>query len=222
MLKVYVLNLLREAETAAEKDIIRVLKSRWNRLNIAQRVVALTQEDEEDRLKPLDGLTYKPVEKQSLEDWARNAYASLDADTIETVDAGLEGYEQSSDESDGDDGEDDDEIEDNHRLEELHFPNITQANRFLHRAIPFQTLVLELKLLVLPASLREAIECAPRCSIHILPENDASFVNKAKAFIEDYTAFEWDWWPLMPRVPELPPGTLRLQSKVSSSKYSVI
>lgn len=38
-------------------------------------------------------------------------------------------------------------------------------------------------------------------------------MNKTKAFIEDYTAFEWDWWPLTSRIPDLPPGRLRLQWK---------
>ncbi|OCL00887.1 uncharacterized protein K441DRAFT_710444, partial [Cenococcum geophilum 1.58] len=147
ILKLYVLKLLNEAKTAVERDTVMVLKSRSNRLHIARRIVALMQEDEEDRSKPLDGLTAQPVEKQSLDDWARNEYASPDAEP--------EGYEQSSDESDGEDGEDNDENQDKYRLEELHFPNITQANRFLHRDIPFQTLVLELRLLVLPASLRE-------------------------------------------------------------------
>lgn len=167
------------------------------------------QEDEEDRLKPLDGLTAQLVEKQSLEEFAKNAYPLLDAEP--------EDYKQSNNESDGEDGEDNDENEDKDCLEELRYPNITQASKFLHRGVPFQTLVFELRLLVLPAPIREVIGFTPKCSIYISSVNDMSFMNKAKTFIEDYTAFEWDWWPLMPRIPNFPPGRSRLQQKVSNS-----
>ena len=172
------------------------------------------QEDGDDSSKPFDELNYQPVEKLSFEDWASNVYALRGGDTIEPVE---EGYENSSSGSDGEDGEYNDKNEDKHLLEELHFPNITQANRFLHKGVPFQTLVLELRLLVLPASLREVKEFTPKSSIRVSPMNATSFMNKAKAFIEDYTAFEWDWWPLMPRIPDLPLGRWRLQWKVSNS-----
>jgi hypothetical protein len=206
ILKLYVLKLLNEAKSALEKDTVTVLKSRPNRLQIAQRILAVMQDDE-DLSKPLDDLSVQPVEKQSLEDWARNAYASPDAEP--------EGYAQSSDESEGEDDEDSDENEGPDRLKELTFPNITQANRFLQRGIPFQTLVLELRLLAFPASLREILESTPKRSIHISSMNDASLMNRAKALIEDYTAFEWDWWPLIGRGPDLPPGRLRLRWEVS-------
>jgi hypothetical protein len=53
------------------------------------------------------------------------------------------------------------------------------------------------RLLALPSSIREVIEFTPKCAIHISSVNDTSFANKAKALIEYYTAFEWDWWPLI-------------------------
>ncbi|KAG4429355.1 hypothetical protein IFR05_015162 [Cadophora sp. M221] len=210
ILKLYVLKLRNEAQTALEKDTVRVLKSRPNRLSIAQRIVALMQEDGDDNSKPFDELASQSVEKQDLEDWARNAYVLPGGDTIEPIE---EEYEHSRGGSNGEDGEYNDENEDENRLEELHFLNITQANRFLHKGVPFQMLALELRLLVLPASLREVIEFTPKCSIRVSPVNITSFMNKAKGFIEDYTAFDWDWWPLMPRVPDLPLGRWRLQWK---------
>ncbi|OGM49266.1 hypothetical protein ABOM_004029 [Aspergillus bombycis] len=208
ILKFYVLKLRNEARTAMQNDIIRVLKSRLNRINLARQIIDLIQEDKDDSTKPLDKISSQPVEKQSLEDWIRNTHGIPVIDTV--VISKFEGYEQSSDGSGSED------TEDEYRAEELPLPNITHADRFLHTAIPFQTLLLELNLLVLPASLREVVESTPKHLIHISPGNDTSLMNMAKGFIEDHTAFEWDWWPLMPRVPDVSPGRLRLQWRVSN------
>ncbi|KAF5859641.1 hypothetical protein ETB97_002552 [Aspergillus alliaceus] len=207
ILKFYVLKLRNEAYSPIEKDIVRVFKSRLNRINIAERILSLIQEEKENSTKPLDGLISQPVEKQSLEAWASNAYGQPTTDT--TFNTEFEDPEQSNEEGDNEDTEDDD------CLEELQFPKLTHADSFLRRGLPFRTLVLELRLLVLPASLREVLESIPKCSIQISDTDDTSLMNMAKASIEDYTGFEWDWWPLTPRVPKLSRGRLHLQWTVS-------
>ncbi|KAF1963801.1 hypothetical protein CC80DRAFT_13282 [Byssothecium circinans] len=202
ILKLYVLKLQNEAHIAVEKDTVSVLKSRMNRLNIAQRIVALIQGDGESSSKPMDGLTHQPVEKIHLEKWAKNVYALRNAENTKPIE---EEYSQSGNECDSDVDTDE------HRPNELRFPSITQATAFLRRGSPFQELVHELRLLVLPVSIREVIACTRKHAIHISSVNDTSLMNKIKAFAEDHSAFEWDWWPLMPRIPDLPPGRLRLQ-----------
>ncbi|KAH7118925.1 hypothetical protein B0J11DRAFT_591405 [Dendryphion nanum] len=94
---------------------------------------------------------------------------------------------------------------------------VADANEFLCRNISM--LDLELRLLVLPASLRETIESIPKADIHISHANDLSLINKIKAFIEDNTPIDWEWWPLKPRVPDLPPGRRRLEWQVSGFTY---
>ncbi|KAL4974912.1 hypothetical protein BDW66DRAFT_79394 [Aspergillus desertorum] len=203
ILKYYVVKLRPEAYSAIEKDIVRVLKSRLNRMNIAERILSLIQEEKENKTKPLDELISRPVEKQSLEAWARNAYGQPAADVM--FDPEIEGYEQSDDEDEIEDAE-----EDAH-LQELQFPNLTYVDSFLRRDLPFQALVLNLRLLLLPATLREMLETTPKRSIHISQTDDTSLLNHAKELIENYTGFDWDWWPLMPRIPKLSRGRLRLQ-----------
>ncbi|GMG13314.1 unnamed protein product [Aspergillus oryzae] len=208
ILKFYVLKLRNEAQTTVQIDIFRVLKSRLNRINVARQIIDLIRDDKDDSTKPLDRLTSQPVEKQPLEDWIRNIYGLHVVDTAVTPK--FESHEQFSD------GSDSEEAKDEYHAKELLFPNITHANKFLYSVIPFQALLLELRLLVLPASLREVVESTPKHLIHVSPVNDTSLINMAKAFIEGHTAFEWDWWPLMPRVPELSPGRMRLQWSVSN------
>ncbi|KAL4947836.1 hypothetical protein BDW69DRAFT_189826 [Aspergillus filifer] len=106
ILKYYVLKLRPEAYSAIEKDIVRVLKSRLNRISIAERILSLIQEEKENNVKPLDELISRPVEKQSLEAWASNAYGEAAADA--TFDPEIEGYGQSDDEDENEDAEDDD------------------------------------------------------------------------------------------------------------------
>ena len=67
----------------------------------------------------------------------------------------------------------------------------------------------------LPTSLREIIETSPKRSIKISANNDMSFMNRTKGIIETYTAIQWDWWPLAPRVPDVAPDRLRLEWRVS-------
>lgn len=200
ILKLYVLKLQNEAHFPVEKDTVAVLRSRMNRLNIAQRVVNLMQGDEAESSKPMDGLTQQPVEKIDLESWLASTYTSDNA-TIKDLD------EQS-----------DDDCESEIDMEERLFPSITQATHFLREGTPFRYLVHELRLLLLPGALKEVIESTSKSDIQMLSTNDDSIVNRIKAFAEDHSALEWDWWPLMPRIPNVPPGKVRLQWTVSGQR----
>ena len=79
---------------------------------------------------------------------------------------------------------------------------------------PLHLLSTELALLTLRRPLRELLAQIPGYLVELSSVNDVSFVNRTKAFIEDYTTAEWDWWPLAPRVPDIARGECRLQWKV--------
>jgi hypothetical protein len=213
ILKTYVLKLRVEARTALEKDAVKVIESRRNRRSIAKHIIALLAPESEETLKPLDELAHRPLMKQNLEDWARTVYGLPDA----IPDHAPEQAEYSSEESDEEEGgKDDNENRDKEHLKTLTYTNIEKAYHFLHQNIPFQTVVLQLRLLELPAYLREIIESSPKRSIKISAKNDTSLMNRAKAIAESYTATQWDWWPLAPRVPDTTPDRLRLEWEVST------
>lgn len=52
--------------------------------------------------------------------------------------------------------------------------------------------------------------------------NDMSFVNRTKAFLEDYTMAEWDWWPLTSRLPDVAHNERRLEWKVRFLFFMII
>jgi hypothetical protein len=61
----------------------------------------------------------------------------------------------------------------------------------------------------------DMLENVPSRSIELSIQNDNTLRNRGKALIESCTGYRWDWWPLQPCVPVLPPGMWRLQWEVS-------
>jgi tetratricopeptide (TPR) repeat protein len=205
ILKRYVLRLQDNARIPMEKDTVLVLRSRTNRRNIAQQIVNLIQAEGEGSSKPLEELIRQPVEKLQLEDWAKNVYTPQDPELLDTIEVDAEGSEYSGEESDGE-----------ACGEERHYPTIIQAERFLRTGFPFQMLVQDIRLLILPRLIREVVEHSPKDSIRLFSKNDTSLVNKFKAFVEDNSNMEWDWWPLTPRVPDLPSDKMHIRWTVSA------
>jgi hypothetical protein len=205
ILKIYVLKLKEEAQTALEKDAVKVIEDRKNRRFIALEIMAHVMPEINDIRKQFQGLAIQPLEKQSLEEWSRNAYGAPDhAPTPE---------DSADEESDFDT---DDSIEKIH-LETLALTNVGKARRFLQKSAPLQTLILQLRLLSLPSTLREIMETTPKRGICVSSENDTSFLNNYKRYVESYTSSPWDWWPLKPCVPNLTAGQSRLEWTVSDS-----
>jgi len=79
---------------------------------------------------------------------------------------------------------------------------------------PLDLISTKLAVSTLRRPLRQLLSQIPRSAMNLSDRNDTSWVNTTKAFIEDYTMAEWDWWPLAPRVPGVAPGECRLQWKV--------
>jgi len=79
---------------------------------------------------------------------------------------------------------------------------------------PYDKLNRDLALLICRDPLRQLLSSVPKRAIDLSERNDTSLSNKTKAFLEDYTMAEWDWWPLAPRVPDIAYGECRLHWKV--------
>ncbi|KAI4617471.1 hypothetical protein J4E80_005674 [Alternaria sp. BMP 0032] len=82
----------------------------------------------------------------------------------------------------------------------------------------------EIALLALRGPLRQLFSHIPKRAMELSLANDTSFsfVNRTKAFLEDYTMVEWDWWPLSPRVPLVSHIECRLQWKVRFLFFMII
>jgi len=90
----------------------------------------------------------------------------------------------------------------------------TDHERSLRYPAPHYLLSKDLALLTLRNPLQQLLSHIPKHAMGLSMKNDTSFLNKTKAFLEDYTMAEWDWWPLAPRVPDVKFGECRLQWKV--------
>ena len=89
-------------------------------------------------------------------------------------------------------------------------PNLTRMKEFFRESEPFQTLLNDLRMKLLPQSLRDVMQTAPHDSLLLSNLHDDSLSNRMKAFIEDFTMLEWNWWPLEPRKRKLSSNELRL------------
>jgi hypothetical protein len=218
LLKYFTLRLMEKAKSRIEQDTVRVLRRRENRVSIAQRVVALTREDQEADSELFESLRDQAIQKDKsdLERWTEGVYNSPESNADKF---GQQPGENSGkdDEHSNEDDEHSDEDDESTLIEALDFPNISQATQFMCRGSPFRTLVFELRLLLLRAPIREVLESTPKSWIRITNLNDTSVLNKAKALIEDKTPYQWDWWPLKPRIPDAPKHQWRLQWEVSRS-----
>jgi ankyrin repeat protein len=212
ILKWYCRRLLQEATSSTEKDIVNVLRSRRNRENIAQGITNHVVWIDEEESRPLGKMFKQTSEKEYLEIWLSKMQDPDSHQLFETEhEPTMDSY--SSQESDYESDTDSDS-EAEHVPDTREFINIHRAESFLQRGSAFRNLILDIRLLILPGPLREIFESTPKDLIELSSKNDTSCMNKMKAFLEEYTGFEWDWWPLVPRVPDLEFGQQRLQWKV--------
>lgn len=58
--------------------------------------------------------------------------------------------------------------------------------------------------------LKQIIQSVPKDQIWLSRQQNRTLINQAKAFIENSTRLEWDWWPLEPRMKLLSDSETRL------------
>jgi hypothetical protein len=215
ILKFYCRRLLQESTNSTEKDIANTLRSRLNRENIAEGIANQLVRIDEEESRPPDKMFEQTSGKEYLENWLRtmrntNPHQPYEAEQEPTIDSYSSNDSDYESDTDSDSGAE-------HAPATAEFINIDRAERFLRGGPAFRNLVLDIRLLILPGPLREIFESTPKASLQISSNNDTSWMNGMKAFLEEYTRFDWDWWPLMPRVPDLGLGQQRLQWKVGGA-----
>jgi ribosomal protein L37AE/L43A len=77
-------------------------------------------------------------------------------------------------------------------------PHLTDMENFFRESEPFRILLNNFRVLPLRSSLRDLLLTVPNDRIWICSEQNHSFANRAKLFMENYTRLEWSWWPLEP------------------------
>lgn len=206
VLKKYVLRLQEPsvARSHIEDITVRVLTSRQNRISIAQRIIEALLPDEEGLQKHFDPLDYQPVEQESLMSWVNSQVIRSD---VNFDNAFVRHDDDDHHHHHDDDSENSDDSSDEGHSTGLQSDFDTILLSFVDKAKEslrsnINVLKLELRLLALSTSLRDLVDTVPKEDIRILYANDTTYTNTVKAFIEDHTSIEWDWWPLQPRVPE--------------------
>jgi hypothetical protein len=205
ILKSYYRRLLGEAANDAEKEVTQILRSRRNRQSIAEEIADHFDFEEEEK-GSLGNILAQPAEKQHLEEWLRR---------IPGMDYGPPPETNQDPVADDTQSENSSELESESRAEAGNdFSNINRAEAFLQRGSAFRNLVLDIRLLMLPYHLRHIIETTPGSSLKLILNDDKDCFNSAKLFVESHTGYEWDWWPLTPRIPRLGNGEQHLEWKV--------
>ena len=87
---------------------------------------------------------------------------------------------------------------------------------------PYHHLNSDIALLALRGPLRQLFSHITKRAMELSRVNDMSFVNRTKAFLEDYTMAEWDWWPLTSRLPDVAHNERRLEWKVRFLFFMII
>ncbi|KAH4480196.1 hypothetical protein HBH89_251470 [Parastagonospora nodorum] len=225
ILKLHLLKLRRfpETRTYIELIAIRILQSRRNREDIARNVLEALYPKKEEAT-PFNPLSLDRVEKEGISQWLRpfEPPRTQDNDGNERDDPEDPGEEESEEESEEGNEEGNEEESEDKSVSDHHddlYSKIPSAMDAISHFLRSEQTVLqvELHLLILPLSMRDILESVPKKDMRITSNNGSSFLNGFKALVEDNTLIEWDWWPLRPRMLELPTGSKRLEWHVSIS-----
>jgi hypothetical protein len=88
--------------------------------------------------------------------------------------------------------------------------NLAKMTEFFRVSKPFRVLLNDLRTQLLPHSLKDIVQTAPYGSMWLIDQNNNSITNRMKAFVEDFTMLEWNWWPLEPRMKNMDLDKMRL------------
>jgi tetratricopeptide (TPR) repeat protein len=215
MLKTYYLGLLEHAKTEQEKQGVRLMKSRSGRQRICKSIVDIIRgeeagnEEEKSRAAEQNRLAEKRLEMfiKDLPDTypypnpnqptGIEVGVPTDYNNVIRPDEQDEGFPDRGLESEIEGGDDD-------------LPNLARMKEFFRESEPFQVLLNDFRVQILPHPLKDIIQTAPRGSLSLSDQHNNSLSNRMKAFVEDFTMLEWNWWPLEPRMRSLTSCETRL------------
>jgi tetratricopeptide (TPR) repeat protein len=205
MLKSFHLGLLEYAKTELEKQSACLLKSQSGRKRICEEIANIVRSED----------TQNEEEKRRAVEQLRLAEQRLEMFTKDILDTYSDSNAvQPPKDEDGLPTEYNDVIEfkaqDELESEDDDLPNFARVKEFFQESEPFQVLLNDFRIQLLPYSLRDIIQTAPHDSISLSDQHRNSLSNRVKAFIEDFTMLEWNWWPLEPRMRHLNSNETRL------------
>jgi tetratricopeptide (TPR) repeat protein len=224
MLKSFHLGLLEYAKTELEKQGARLLKSRSGRRRICKDIADIIKsekaqnEEEKARVAEQLRLTAKRLEMFTKDfpdicpDFNSNQPAEDEGELSNDYNDAIRLEKQ-----DTDIGQKQDEgafldrgLESELESEDDDLPNLTRMKEFFRESEPFQVLLNDLRIQLLPHSLRDIVQTASHGSLSLSNQHNNSLSNRMKAFTEDFTMLEWNWWPLEPRMRNLNSNETRL------------
>jgi tetratricopeptide (TPR) repeat protein len=103
-----------------------------------------------------------------------------------------------------------------------YLPTLTRITEFFRGSNPFQVLLNDLGIQILPYPLRDIMQAAPHGSLWLSHQDNNSFFNRVKAFVEDFTVLEWNWWPFEPRMKNLNSSEMRLFWHCVSIQFAML
>ncbi|CAN9412095.1 unnamed protein product [Alternaria alternata] len=177
------------ARTRIEDTTLRILRSRNNRVNIAENVAKAVDPEEDEKPKLHDVLQFGPNEKESVVDWMDSA--EIEVPVTREEDESDDGIEDSEGEEEAVGNSIEavsNSIESGEESDFRILSVLSDAYDFLKRDLT--QFDLDLRMLLLPVSIRDVLETVPRDDVRISYTDDMSLINKLKAFIEDNTAID--------------------------------
>ena len=214
LLKKYYLDLRQNADTNLKRASVDVLKNKWSRYRIAKQIVE-AYEPGSDEIQT--GMR-KPEDRQEsmsrLELWiAQNQAFSSEAHNSEPIHSVKQSVEMNMQHWENDSSSEETESETESYATEP-WPNIAEMENFMLGGIAFQNLVANFHAFLLPRDLRtqvtRALMCIPKKDRWFSIEEDLSFQNKFKIFVESITEQDWDWWPFRAKMRPLKENETRL------------
>lgn len=186
LLKMFHKNLMEEAVGEVQRTTAKLLRSRRGRVRISQSLLEHLRGSKDDLLDQGDARPWPTQEgKIGVEAWLTQV-SSVDEDVdnrLSVAEGDHEAVALLVDESDSED----------------EFPHIADLKSFLRESTSFRLLQRNSMLQLLPYTLRHILLSSPRGSVWLSQEQDVSFSNRFKSWVEDSTELEWDWRPFSRR-----------------------
>ena len=195
LLKEFYLDLCSHAQDNREHATANLLKSRWCRTSIAEQIV--------DQAKPETDELRSKIERQHQETVSRlpdveKWIVGLSNELVVPEEVYQDDKPNSNDGDEGTEDGSDNGIGDEHDNPDF-LPNVAEMEKFILNGSPFQRFSTSLRNFLAPATprtLNRVIMTIPGDRIWFSSQDDRSYLNRAKLFIETRTEEDWDWWPL--------------------------
>jgi hypothetical protein len=213
LLKRYYLDLSKHAQGNLEKAAISLLRSRWARTRIAERISDIIKPESERSIVEMEEhIRQTELKVLDLEAWiaSNQGLAPINDPTAENC------------EDDEDLSSEEDDFPEDSKGSEL--PNISDIERLLMSGPSFVSLLVNLRIFLLPSSLgplTRILMTMPRDRVSFLHHHNVSLADKIKIVIEGRTSDNWNWWPLEQPMKALQKGQTRIKWQCVSLFHSL-